>query len=143
MYFDSRSIVLASSIVVYCDVSRHAELSHTALFRELSELDAGGPSLPVPVTWFWVLFQVLADQEKFQEADELFRQAIEVDPERATVYVHRGQWCDCLQTAAAASVLDKCCFYSRGLVLDLLAYAFMIHYNFCTLFMPSHRAVRI
>ena len=34
---------------------------------------------------------MLADQEKFQEADELFRQAIEVDPERATVYVHRGE----------------------------------------------------
>ncbi|XP_032787115.2 mitochondrial import receptor subunit TOM70 [Daphnia magna] len=34
--------------------------------------------------------QVLSDQQEFQKADEYFMKALDVDPENATAYVHRG-----------------------------------------------------
>lgn len=41
-------------------------------------------------------FQVLSDQQDYKKADEYFRKALEVDPQNATAYVHRGllqlQW---------------------------------------------------
>ncbi|XP_063222903.1 mitochondrial import receptor subunit TOM70 [Bacillus rossius redtenbacheri] len=40
--------------------------------------------------------QVLSDQQEYEKADQHFKKAIEVDPENATIYVHRGllhlQW---------------------------------------------------
>jgi import receptor subunit TOM70 len=35
--------------------------------------------------------QVLSDQQDFEKADELFMKALEVDPQNATAYVHRGK----------------------------------------------------
>ncbi|XP_043205508.1 mitochondrial import receptor subunit TOM70-like [Amphibalanus amphitrite] len=63
----------------------------------------------------YVLYaQVMADQEKFQEADELFKQAIQVDPDRATVYVHRGL----LQLQWKGDVTEATKLISRSLELD-------------------------
>lgn len=40
--------------------------------------------------------QVKAEKQEYQEADELFRKALEVDPDNASIYLHRGllllQW---------------------------------------------------
>lgn len=40
--------------------------------------------------------QVKAEKQDFQEADDLFRKALEIDPNNASIYVHRGllllQW---------------------------------------------------
>jgi hypothetical protein len=34
--------------------------------------------------------QVLSDQQEYDKADNYFKKASEVEPENATVYVHRG-----------------------------------------------------
>ena len=40
--------------------------------------------------------KVLSDQSKFEQADELYQEALQVDPNNANLYVHRGlihlQW---------------------------------------------------
>ena len=40
--------------------------------------------------------QVLSDQSKFDQADDLYEEAMKVDPQNANLYVHRGliqlQW---------------------------------------------------
>ena len=40
--------------------------------------------------------KVLSDQSKFEQADELYQEALKVDPNNANLYVHRGlihlQW---------------------------------------------------
>ena len=42
------------------------------------------------------LFKVLSDQSKFEQADELYQEALQVDPNNANLFVHRGlihlQW---------------------------------------------------
>ena len=38
----------------------------------------------------------MSDQSKFEQADELYQEALQVDPKNANLYVHRGlitlQW---------------------------------------------------
>jgi Tfp pilus assembly protein PilF len=38
-----------------------------------------------------VYSQVLSDQQEYDKADTYFQKATEVEPENATVYVHRGE----------------------------------------------------
>ncbi|XP_037072645.1 mitochondrial import receptor subunit TOM70-like [Pollicipes pollicipes] len=63
----------------------------------------------------YVLYaQVMADQERFQESDQLFKRATDVDPDRATVYVHRGL----LQLQWKGDVNEATKLISRSLELD-------------------------
>ncbi|KAJ9594419.1 hypothetical protein L9F63_014144 [Diploptera punctata] len=63
--------------------------------------------------------QVLSDQQEYDKADKYFQKAIEVEPENATVYVHRGllqlQWTGDIQKAIdminqALKMDDRCEF---------------------------------
>nr|CAD7446293.1 unnamed protein product [Timema bartmani] len=61
--------------------------------------------------------QVLSDQQEYEKADKYFKKAIEVDPENATVFVHRGllhlQWNGdvpkAIELISQALELDKKC----------------------------------
>lgn len=42
-------------------------------------------------TWFILCFiQALTDQQQFGKADEMYDKCIELEPDNATTYVHKG-----------------------------------------------------
>jgi len=83
------------------------------LFKQAKE------KFPSCVETYALFAQVLSDQSKFEQADELYQEALQVDPKNANLYVHRGlitlQWKGDIEKAVelitkSLDVDDKCEF---------------------------------
>jgi len=83
------------------------------LFKQAKE------KFPKCVETYALFAQVLSDQSKFEQADELYQEALKVDPNNANLYVHRGlihlQWKGDIEKAVelitkSLDVDDKCEF---------------------------------
>jgi len=83
------------------------------LFKQAKE------KFPKCVETYALFAQVLSDQSKFEQADELYQEALKVDPKNANLFVHRGlihlQWKGDIEKAVelitkSLDVDDKCEF---------------------------------
>merc|ERR1712048_1117502 len=83
------------------------------LFKQAKE------KFPKCVETYALFAQVLSDQSKFEQADELYQEALLVDPKNSNLYVHRGlihlQWKGDIEKAVelitkSLDIDDKCEF---------------------------------
>lgn len=81
----------------YADCRYAAQQPGSAALRECLELfEKALVRFPNCVEAFTLYGQVLTDRQEYDRADECFEQALQLDPDNATIYVHRGllylQW---------------------------------------------------
>lgn len=111
-----------------------------ALMQCLADFRKGVEKFPSCIETYILYAQVLAEREDFQEAEELYKKAFEVDPNNASVFVHRGllrlQWKGEIDGAIemmkeAIEIDDKCEFAYETLatveVQRYIIYLFLHH----------------
>lgn len=77
---------------------RHAMQSQNVelLMQSMQDFSKALMKFPSCPEAYILYAQVKAEKQEFQEADELFQKALEIDPNNASIYVHQGllllQW---------------------------------------------------
>jgi mitochondrial import receptor subunit TOM70 len=104
----------------YAEYRRALMSQDSNLLNEIMEqFSIAIDKFPTCVECYSLMAQVLSDQGQYQAADSFFKKSIDLDPENATLYVHRGvlqlQWQGNINTALsyiqnAIDVDDKCEF---------------------------------
>lgn len=82
---------------LYAEYRKASNDQETArLFQIIEEFSECIERYPDCIECYSLLAQVLNDQQQFQLSDEYFEKASKLDPNNATIYVHRGllalQW---------------------------------------------------
>jgi len=105
---------------LYTDYRRAVQKNDQELVKNVINLfKQAKEKFPKCVETYALFAQVLSDQSKFEQADELYIEALQVDPNNANLYVHRGlihlQWKGDIEKAVelitkSLDVDDKCEF---------------------------------
>lgn len=89
------------------------------LISVMNDFNKAIEKYPNCVECYSLMAQILTDQQQFEQADIFFEKALKIDPENATLYVHRGllqlQWngdanSACNLITKAMEIDDKCEF---------------------------------
>jgi len=105
---------------LYTDYRRAVQKNDQELVKNVINLfKQAKEKFPKCVETYALFAQVLSDQSKFEQADELYQEALQVDPNNANLFVHRGlihlQWKGDIEKAVelitkSLDVDDKCEF---------------------------------